>query len=354
MKMKRTTLLKLITGLLISCTVMLFGTRVFADMIVEPWGENADFYEQHHSECELEYNVRGYSALTDFDIYMSPLGDKVVRHVQKGEVLYTNTFYTDPNGVRWGYDYTDNYGLEDEEGWYKTQNVELVYDRISFEEEHKAELTDYKGQLNDYVPEKQVVCWTYPGSGEIGVVCPKEHWFPEGYVFTIEKTATYTYVDESGTEWVYLGYGFNSWVDLSNIEGETDTGEAAAAVTEAVTSISGTVTTSATTVQTTTAQTTAAKTSTLPETTLAETPPPNDGTYSEKAAAAETRRSENIIVTTEAIEEASEMVLAISDIPEPPTPDGNEKPNFLLPIVLALCAAAAAGGFLAGTKRKKN
>ncbi|MDE7293782.1 MAG: hypothetical protein K2N72_05100 [Oscillospiraceae bacterium] len=292
--MKRTALLKLITGILVSCAVVLCGTRVFADVIMEPYGEGSDFYAKHYGECEIEYNVRGYSALTDFDIYPSPVDDKVVRHVQKGDVLRSNTFYTDSEGVRWAYDY--NWDATGKTGWYKTENVELVYDYISFEEEHKNELTDYKGQLNDYVPEKQVVLWTYPGSGEIRSIRTQKNWFPEGYVFTIEDTAEYTYVDESETEWVFLGYGFNSWVDLSDIEGEAYTEEAA-------------------------------------ETTVSE--------------------DSRIYVTTEAIEEASEIVLAISNIPEPPTPDENEKPNFMLPIVLALCAAAAAGGFLVGTKRKK-
>ncbi|MDE6594074.1 MAG: hypothetical protein K2K57_13560 [Oscillospiraceae bacterium] len=329
--MKRTKLLKFITGILVSCTVMLCGTSVCADIIMEPYGENSDFYAKHYSECEIENNVRGYSALTDFDIYLSPLDDQAVRYVQKGDVLRSNTFYTDSEGVRWAYDY--NWDDTGKTGWYKTENVELVYDYISFEEEHKNELTDYKGQLNDYVPEKQVVLWTYPGSGEIRSIRTPKNWFPEGYVFTIENTAEYTYVDESETEWVFLGYGFNSWVDLSDIEGE-----AAAAVSATVTSISET-STSAEIVSS--------------ETVSSETALSDSSTYSEKADAAETQRDEMIYVTTEAMEEASEMVLAISNIPEPPTSDENEKPNFLLPIVLALCAAAAAGGFLVGTKRKK-
>ncbi len=293
MKMKRTALLKLITGILVSCTVLLGGTRVFADVIVEPWGESADFYVQHISECELEYFGRNYSALKDFDILTSPLGE-TVRHVQKGDVLYSNVIYTDSEGVRWAYDYNG----EDTEkaGWFKMKDVELVYDRISFEEEHKSEFDEYKGQLNDYVPQNYVILWTYPGSGEIKEVCPRETWFIDGYVFTLDETAMYTYFDESGIEWVYLGYGFYGWVDLSDIEGEAYTEEAA-------------------------------------ETTMSE--------------------DSRVYVTTEDIQEASEMVLAISDIPEPPAPDGKDKPDFLLPIVLALCAAAAAGGFLVGTKRKK-
>ena len=342
-------MLKLITGIMVSCTVVLCGTRVFADMIVEPWGENANFYEQYRSECELEYNVRNYSALTDFDIYQSPVDDKVVRHVQKGDVMISNTFYTDSGGVRWAYDYNG----EDagKAGWYKMENVEIVYDSISFEEEHKDEFTDYKGQLNDFVPQNHVILWTYPGSGEIDEICSKSDWFSEDYVFKIEDLATTTYIDEDGNEWVYISYFPKGWVNLSNIEGESDTGEAAATVSATVTSAE--IVSSETASREMTVRETTSQVTTLPETTLAETTLSDSGTYSEKVTAAETQRDERIYVTTEAIEEASEMVLAISNIPEPPTPDENEKPNFMLPIVLALCAAAAAGGFLVGTKRKK-
>ncbi|MDE7293781.1 MAG: hypothetical protein K2N72_05095, partial [Oscillospiraceae bacterium] len=206
----------------------------------------------------------------------------IVRLVQNGDVLHSNPFYTDSEGVRWAYDYS----WEDtgKAGWYKTENVELVYDSISFEEEHRDEFVYNKGQLNDYVPEKQVVFWTYPGSGEIDFVVSKEEWIPKkGYVDITDKT----YADENGDEWLYIARGFRSWVNLSDIEGET---------------------------------------------------------------AAE-MQGERIYVTTEAIEEASEPVLVVSNIP---TPDRAEKPNFQLPLILALCAAAAAGGFLLGIMAEKK
>ncbi len=283
MKMKRTALLKLMTGILVSCTVMLCGTSVFADIIAAP-PHNTRFYELYHDECEHENRERGYSALTDFNTYMSPLSDQVVRHINKGDVLHSNTFYTDSEGVRWAYDYNWDWDDVTKAGWYKTENAILIYDSISFEEEHRDEFVYNKGQLNDYTPEKQVVFWTYPGSGEIDFIVSKEEWIPKkGYVDITDKT----YADENGDEWLYIARGFRSWVNLSDIEGEN---------------------------------------------------------------AAE-MQGERIYVTTEAIEEAYEPALAVSNIP---ISDRDEKSDFLLPIILALCAAAAAGGFLLGIMAEKK
>lgn len=293
--------LKILTAALISLTILMWSGSVSADIIMEP-SYNNKFYEVYYDECELEPTVRKYTVTTECDVFMSPLSSQKVRTAHEGSTLHMNAFYTDKDGVRWGYDYAYSYGDKAEEmsGWVKMENVQVVYDHISFMEEHGGEVTDYNGQLDSYVPREYVYIWSYPGSEQLIRMCSAANWFPEDYFLTVQDTAVYTYVDAEGHEWVYLGYGYEGWVYLDAPEKDLRDSDP----------------------------------QTTPETSLSVT-------------------SEGVTLTGSTAGITS-IEAAADPIPEPPTPIPETRTNdFILPLVLAAVAAAAAATVIAVTKKKQ-
>lgn len=322
--MKKKNLLRTLTAVLLSCTVLSGGARAFADVIMEPYNSSDRFYELYYKECELESTVRHYTALTDMEIMESPLSDKAVRTVKEGDILHTNAFYTDSEGVRWAYAYY--WGDDDKSGWYKAENAEVIYDHISFVEEHEDELTEYKGQLSGFTPKEQVVLWKYPNSGEANRICPAKNWFPDEYVFTLDYLGTYTYIDENGSEWVYIRYEPEGWVYTADPESDLNEKQ----IWDSYSSIEE------------------------PVTSFAEDA---EESISEAMISSETASSEASVGITAADGEAQEKntpeeTFLSEAIPEPSQPQETQT-NFLLPVGLALCAAAASGIIIAALKKKK-
>lgn len=304
---------KIMTAFLISLTVFAFGGRAFADIIMEP-SYNNKFYEVFSDECELEYRVRKYTVVTECDVMMSPISSQTVRTAHEGSVMYMNGFYTDEDGVRWGYDYAYSYGdkTDEKSGWVKMENVQVVYDHISFIEEHEAEVTGYNGQLDDFIPQDHVYIWTYPGSGKVISMCAPQHWFPEDYAFTIQNTAEHTYIDPEGHEWVYLGYGFEGWVYLDDPESDLGTG---IGIDE------------------------------LNQTTFI---------TDEDTEVSDTDISETYVSMAALVGQNGEETSDGVTVPEPAAPvPQREGTNFVLPVVLAAAAAVAAGIVIFISRKKK-
>ena len=292
--------LKNLTAYLISLTVLIWGGSVSADIIAQPYRNG--FYEVFFDECEFDSDVRRYIVMTECDVMESPLATSTVRTAEAGSAMDIKVYYTDKNGVRWGYDYAYSlpYGSlgfdKPLSGWVKMENLQLKYDHISFVEEHKQELAKYDGQLDGYVPQSSVYLWTYPRSGEAANIIEPYCWFPEEYAFTLKQTAMYTYTDPEGKDWIYLSCVPQGWVYTG--DPEKDLREGIPAVTPAET---------------------AAQTS-LPVTGM---------------AAAAPAAAENVM-----------------PVPEPVTlvPESGTK-DFILPLVLAAFAAAASGTVIAVTKK---
>ena len=95
-------------------------------------------------------------------------------------------------------------------GWIRMDDLALVYDHISFDEEHGKEFVPYNGDYDALRNAKDVIFWTYPGSGEN--VSTEDKISEE---FRIE----HTYTDTAGRQWGYVEYyfGYRSfWVCISD------------------------------------------------------------------------------------------------------------------------------------------
>ncbi len=218
--MKRKRILTVISAILACCTVAAAGTTVWADdddVLTPP---QDSFYELYESQCEL-HDYRSFRAAVDFDVFASPIDQRSVRRVGVGEVISTNVSYTAPDGVIWSYAYSET-GIG---GWFRMENVSLVYDSIAFTEEHQNELTPYAGQLDGFSPTAYLYLWTYPGSGEAENICRAgDEWFTNGDVQNLGERAAYVYRDAGGSEWVYLDFLPSGWVYVPNPEADLRSG----------------------------------------------------------------------------------------------------------------------------------
>lgn len=301
--------LKILTAVLTSLTVFIWSGSVSADIIAQPYRNG--FYDVYYDECDFDSDVRRYIVMTECNVMESPLATNTVRTVEAGSFMDINVFYTDKDGVRWGYDYA--YSLspgitgfdEPLSGWVKMENLQVKYDHISFVEEHKQELAKYEGQLDGYIPESSVYLWTYPGSGEAANIIEPYCWFPEEYIFTLKQVAMYTYTDTDGKVWIYLSYGPQGWVYLDDPEKDLR--------------------------------------DTAPQPASPEEPPETSLSVTSEGAA--------LTGSTAGI---TSIEAAADPIPEPSTPIPETRTNdFILPLVLAAVAAAAAGTVIAATKKKQ-
>ena len=197
------------------------GAVVSADVIAVPIGDV--FFDDNEEHCEY-IKLRRYIITEDCILYNNPTDKKEISNLVKGQVIAADFSYTDENGdvwINWCYD-RDN----DKYGWLRYDCAEVIYDGYSFEEEHEKEYADYEGEMGSFKPEKQVVIWSYPNSGEILSICEAQYWFTDpDYFLTVDENADYTWTDENGEKWIYFGYGFNGWVYLSDPETETVNGK---------------------------------------------------------------------------------------------------------------------------------
>lgn len=170
-----------------------------ADVIVEP---SNDFYSQHQDR--LVYLGRSFYAdgpEGNVPVKTAPGAKNDTAELRNGEVVYIeySCLY---DGDYWGFIYTYP------GGWVKMDQLLVLYDYISFEEEHLDEFYTYEGNYSELKKAGAVVLWPWPGA--------------EAPIWTIEDLDTenfwvsYAYTDEYGREWGFVPLYDNRWVCLSD------------------------------------------------------------------------------------------------------------------------------------------
>lgn len=283
---------KLFTAFLLSLTVLCSGTAVYADIILDPSGNN--FFDSNYDKCRIEGDYRKYTVLKSTYLYKSPVRRDNKQNISEGDILETNAYYTDEKGVVWGYNYSSH--SDKKSGWFRLDDTQLIYDSISFVEEHESELSEYSGELGEFAEnfsfDKIIYMWAYPNCEELtGAVSPEE-WLPEKYGTKqeqLERDIGYVYTDPAGDKWVYADvYVFGKprgWIYVPDPTLDMRT----------------------------------------------------EGIITEGA---ETTVSENI-----------EAFVDVTDIPKIYPTAPYEKTELALPLILAACAAALSGGLICATKK---
>ena len=194
---------------LILCAIlMLFASAAsYADVLIEP--ENA-FYRSHRDECQhTAYRV--YVTEEERIVYTAPYGMKILSK-GVGTNFGIEWLYTESDGSVWGYwnDWSNA-------GWIEMSEMKVVYDDISFREEHGSEIvpnTDGRPFL-DWITEPSAAVYVYPcGPFSYQHMGFSEEWAsPECF-----------YTDADGRLWGYVGYLYghiDAWVCLDDPGNET-------------------------------------------------------------------------------------------------------------------------------------
>ncbi len=198
--------MKKIICLLGMMTCFLFCTiSVRADVIWEP---EDDFYENHRSEC-THVNRQFIAAGPDgvVILYKSPESDKEVATWENGYQTWISFTYEDGQGIVWGFPS----GWEEKSGWVPMEYMKVVYDSISFMEEHRNRIEEQSGRLDESYKDDIVYYWKYPGSADGGSINMQD------WEYTPDYSSVYT--DEEGRSWGYVGYfyGYRGvWICLDN------------------------------------------------------------------------------------------------------------------------------------------
>lgn len=198
-------LLALLTAVLMMIAMV---TPAFADIIWEPEGNS--FYESHSGECS--YHNRSYLANGEkgyVTVRTAPDSLTEVVNIANGTLFFAVHVWTDKDGTQWGVGYPA--GQWKTEGWVKLSEMAMIYDYISFEEDHGDEFQTYDGSVDGLT---EACSYSYPG----GVYRSKmENW--SGGDFILSDCFDVLYTDENGLRWSYVGYYFgnkNFWVCIDD------------------------------------------------------------------------------------------------------------------------------------------
>lgn len=193
-----------------------------ADLIWEP---NDSFYEQKREDCV--YNNRSYTANGKdgaVAILKEPESEETVATIHNGNEFYVSFVYTDKQGAEWGVvefnpDGSGNLAETDYSkaisGWVRMADMTVIYDYISFAEDHQDEFKPYTGNYDEFKTSSTLVFWRYPGSG---VIVSQVDEFEIGDYFSM----THTYTDAESKLWGFVEYFYghrNVWICISNPSG---------------------------------------------------------------------------------------------------------------------------------------
>lgn len=201
------------TFLLLSVSFLLMISLVaYADVLIEP---NNDFYTRHRNECvylSRSFYANGESGFVS--LKKEPGSKAEISVIENGEVL--NIMFTyNYKGESWGVTeiYTPDKPYDKwPTGWIPMNQLLLVYDFISFAEEHQDEFYSYTGSYDELKTAEKIILWSWPGSGikqETLEVSSMDENF----------SVSHAYKDEQGREWGFIGYWYgrrNMWVCVSD------------------------------------------------------------------------------------------------------------------------------------------
>jgi hypothetical protein len=187
--------------LLLLFLLLMAPLTAYADMIYEPENE---FYKQNRSY--IVFLGRSFIANGEGEavsVKKEPGAKNDIHTLKNGEVTYIqySCLY---DGDFWGFTF-------DYSGWIKLDQMLVLYDYISFEEDHLEEFYSYDGDYTAIKDTMAAIAWPWPG-------CETPIWTFEG-LDTEHFWASFAYRDEEGREWGFISYLYGSrniWVCLSD------------------------------------------------------------------------------------------------------------------------------------------
>ena len=160
------------------------------------------FLRQHKDEC-VEVNRYFYANGDDGYVLMksAPSSEEYMKTKIENNyecfIRYTYNY----KGELWGYIYENPMPGNWFSSWISMNKLVLVYDSISFFEEHKDEFYSYTGSYDALKKVEKIIVWPWPGFGGDGVrVRARAVKAEEIENFSI----SYSYKDKDGREWGFI------------------------------------------------------------------------------------------------------------------------------------------------------
>ena len=183
------------------CFILAAPLSVYADAIAV---SNNDFFEKHTDK--IIYLGRSFCANGEsgsVSVKKAPGARSDLTKLENGEVVYIG-FSCLYDGDFWGF--AGAFG-----GWFRLDQMLVLYDYIAFEEEHMGEFYKYEGDFSEIDSVGAAIVWPWPGADA-------PLWTIEGFnsnTFWV----THAWTDSDGREWVFFDYrsgSRNLWICLSD------------------------------------------------------------------------------------------------------------------------------------------
>lgn len=201
---------RIIATMLAICFLIAPAAKVHADLVIEPGNS---FYEENREKCVLvERNFIANGPDGKIEVKEAPNSKANETLIENGAAVYVE-FSCRYNGEYWG---VITYGDDQKSGWLKMDQVLVVYDHVSFAEEHASELYQYTGDFAAVKEAREMVIWPWPGSGN-----------SQGKISDIDAenfSVLQAYKDKDGREWGFVPYFYgriNFWICISDPTNDT-------------------------------------------------------------------------------------------------------------------------------------
>lgn len=194
-------LLALLTALLLLAAM---AAPAFADVLWMPRGNVSYDYDGVLNRAFLANGGDGYVT-----VYTAPNSMSKVTNLANGTRFYVVYTREEKDGSLWGLGYEAV--IDGAEGWVPLADMALIYDYISFEEDHSHEFQAYDGSGDDLT---QACTYSYPG----GVYLSTAKCM-DGGAYTFAEGFQNLYTDEDGLRWSYIGYYYglrNFWICIDD------------------------------------------------------------------------------------------------------------------------------------------
>jgi len=192
--------MKRLTVILVFCILIMMPLTAYADIIYEP---DNDFYKQY--KYQIKDLGRSFAANGEdgsVSVKIEPGTGNDITELNNGAVTYIR-YSCLFNGDFWGF-------TEQHSGWIKLDQMLVLYDYITFNEEHNGEFYHYNGDYAEIKDTRSAIVWPWPGA--------------DNYIRRFENldaasyAVSYAYMDDDGREWGFVTYIYgyrNVWVCLS-------------------------------------------------------------------------------------------------------------------------------------------
>lgn len=207
----------------LALTVLMLATvfiprYALADVLVEP---NNNFYYRNSGDC---VRVQRYFVVStkygQASVRTAPGAVTEIKTIPDGQTVFIDSIY-DHKGVLWGVILNVN---NDENGWVSMNQLLVIYDAISFVDEHRDEIVPFDTAMELPLDVDEIYFYTWPGSGEVTDSLKRVNYINQDLNGIYVNQFDMAYIDDQQRVWAYSEfiYGYRKvWICLSDPDNDS-------------------------------------------------------------------------------------------------------------------------------------